>query len=205
MPARAAARSAEPNARSRRGPSASRAIRQYSRRAAGGRHRDSRAKDAPRGAGIDDGFASSAGMARPMPTDAPVGEISAELTPMTLPFRSNIGPPLLPMLMDASVWDVAVVGTGAGDPAMQGRDDAGGDRAAETIGVADGEDQSPTRRGCCRPSSQTGGSGLRSSAARDRSAVAPDDARRIFAAVGQVTVTWSTVPLPDALWISDCS
>ena len=34
----------------------------------------------------------------------PVGEISAELMPMTLPFKSNIGPPELPMLMDASVW-----------------------------------------------------------------------------------------------------
>ena len=43
-------------------------------------------------------------MARPMPTEAPVGEISAELIPITLPLRSNIGPPLLPMLMAASVW-----------------------------------------------------------------------------------------------------
>src|SRR4030095_13590476 len=50
------------------------------------------------------GRAASAGIARPMPTDAPVGEISAELTPMTLPLRSNIGPPLLPMLIAASVW-----------------------------------------------------------------------------------------------------
>ena len=39
-----------------------------------------------------------------MPTLAPVGEISAELMPMTLPFMSNIGPPELPMLMRASVW-----------------------------------------------------------------------------------------------------
>ena len=49
------------------------------------------------------GLASSAGIARPIPTDAPVGEISAELMPMTLPSRSNIGPPLLPMLIAASV------------------------------------------------------------------------------------------------------
>ena len=39
-----------------------------------------------------------------MPTLAPVGEISAELMPMTLPAMSNIGPPELPMLMLASVW-----------------------------------------------------------------------------------------------------
>ena len=43
-------------------------------------------------------------MARPIPTLAPVGEISAELMPMTLPSKSNIGPPELPMLIDASVW-----------------------------------------------------------------------------------------------------
>ncbi len=35
-------------------------------------------------------------MARPMPTLAPVGEMSAELMPMTLPIMSNIGPPELP-------------------------------------------------------------------------------------------------------------
>ena len=34
----------------------------------------------------------------------PVGEIKAVLMPTTLPLRSNIGPPLLPILMDASVW-----------------------------------------------------------------------------------------------------
>ena len=83
-----------PSGRSRRCPWAGRAMRRYSRRAAGGRRRDSRADGRwPRRSESITGLASSAGMARPMPTTAPVGEISAELMPMTLPLRSNIGPP----------------------------------------------------------------------------------------------------------------
>ena len=50
------------------------------------------------------GAAISAGMAKPMPTLPPVGEKIALLMPMTLPAMSNIGPPELPRLIEASVW-----------------------------------------------------------------------------------------------------
>ena len=71
---------------------------------------------------------------------APVGEISAELMPMTLPSRSNIGPPRIAHVDRGIGLDVAVVGAGAGDPAMERGDDAGRDGAAKAIGIADGDD-----------------------------------------------------------------
>ena len=64
----------------------------------------SRCGRSPRRSASMTGLAASVGMARPMPTLVPVGLISAALMPMTLPFKSNIGPPELPMLMAASVW-----------------------------------------------------------------------------------------------------
>ncbi len=45
----------------------------------------------------------SAGTAKPMPIDPPVGEMMAVFTPMTLPSILNSGPPELPLLMAASV------------------------------------------------------------------------------------------------------
>src|SRR3546814_10543668 len=50
------------------------------------------------------GLASSAGIAKPMPTLPPVGDRICELMPITLPCISNIGPPELPRLIEASVW-----------------------------------------------------------------------------------------------------
>ena len=50
------------------------------------------------------GLASSAGMAKPMPILPPDCEKICELMPITLPFMSNIGPPELPWLIEASVW-----------------------------------------------------------------------------------------------------
>ena len=44
----------------------------------------------------------SLGMAKPMPTEAPVGETMTELTPMTWPSILNTGPPELPGLIGAS-------------------------------------------------------------------------------------------------------
>ena len=41
-------------------------------------------------------LAVAAGMAKPMPTEPPVGENIALLTPMTLPVTSKVGPPELP-------------------------------------------------------------------------------------------------------------
>ena len=43
------------------------------------------------------------GMAKPIPTEPPEGEI-AVLMPITSPFSLNIGPPELPLLIGASVW-----------------------------------------------------------------------------------------------------
>ncbi len=43
------------------------------------------------------------GMAKPMPTLPPLGEKIAVLTPITLPLRSNSGPPELPRLIGASI------------------------------------------------------------------------------------------------------
>ena len=50
------------------------------------------------------GFTVLVGTAKPMPTDAPEGEMIAELTPTTRPSRSKSGPPELPRLIAASVW-----------------------------------------------------------------------------------------------------
>ena len=44
------------------------------------------------------------GIEKPMPTDPPVGEKIAVLTPITSPARLNNGPPELPRLIEASVW-----------------------------------------------------------------------------------------------------
>ena len=44
----------------------------------------------------------SLGMAKPMPTEAPVGETITELTPITWPSMLNTGPPELPGLIGAS-------------------------------------------------------------------------------------------------------
>jgi hypothetical protein len=49
------------------------------------------------------GAAISAGIAKPIPTLPPVGEKIALLMPITLPAMSNIGPPELPRLIEASV------------------------------------------------------------------------------------------------------
>src|SRR3546814_11613017 len=43
-------------------------------------------------------------MAKPMPTLPPEGERIWLLMPITLPRMSNIGPPELPWLIEASVW-----------------------------------------------------------------------------------------------------
>ncbi len=43
-------------------------------------------------------------MAKPMPTEPPLGEKISELMPITSPSMSNSGPPELPRLMGASVW-----------------------------------------------------------------------------------------------------
>ncbi len=55
-------------------------------------------------------FASSAGMAKPMPTDPPVGDRICEFTPITLPLRSKVGPPELPRLIGASICRKSVYG-----------------------------------------------------------------------------------------------
>ena len=52
----------------------------------------------------------STGMAKPMPAEAPDGEYIAVLTPTSLPFASSSGPPLLPGLIDASVWTQPLIG-----------------------------------------------------------------------------------------------
>ena len=49
-------------------------------------------------------LASFAGMAKPMPTEPPVGETIAVSTPTTSPSMLNIGPPELPGLIGASIW-----------------------------------------------------------------------------------------------------
>ena len=48
-------------------------------------------------------FTVSEGMSKAMPTEPPEGEKIAVLTPMTLPAMSNVGPPELPLLTDASI------------------------------------------------------------------------------------------------------
>mmetsp|Transcript_23065 Transcript_23065/g.58251 ORF Transcript_23065/g.58251 Transcript_23065/m.58251 type:complete len:232 (-) Transcript_23065:699-1394(-) len=53
-------------------------------------------------------LASSAGIAKPIPTEPPVGEKIAVFTPITLPLRSKVGPPELPRLMEASIWRKSV-------------------------------------------------------------------------------------------------
>jgi len=45
----------------------------------------------------------SAGIAKPSPTDPPLGEKITEVTPSTVPSPDNNGPPELPRLMAASV------------------------------------------------------------------------------------------------------
>ena len=57
--------------------------------------------------------------------------------PITLPLRSNIGPPELPGVDRRVGLDVAVVRARAADVAVQRRDDAGGDGAAEAERIAD--------------------------------------------------------------------
>jgi hypothetical protein len=47
--------------------------------------------------------ARSAGTAKPMPTEPPVGDMIAVFTPTTCPCRSNDGPPELPVLIGASL------------------------------------------------------------------------------------------------------
>ncbi len=49
------------------------------------------------------GFAAFDGIANPMPTLPPLGEKIAVLMPITWPFRSKVGPPELPWLIDASI------------------------------------------------------------------------------------------------------
>src|SRR5580700_8730824 len=45
----------------------------------------------------------SAGIANPSPTDPPLGEKMAEVTPTTVPSAVSNGPPELPRFIDASV------------------------------------------------------------------------------------------------------
>ena len=52
---------------------------------------------------LHDGPTTSAGTAKPMPIEPPVGEMIAVFTPMTSPSMLNSGPPELPLLMAASV------------------------------------------------------------------------------------------------------
>ena len=46
----------------------------------------------------------SEGMAKPMPTDPPVGDRIAVFMPTALPSWANSGPPELPWLIGASIW-----------------------------------------------------------------------------------------------------
>jgi hypothetical protein len=48
--------------------------------------------------------ARSIGMAKPSPTLPPLPEMMDEFTPITSPSAFTSGPPLLPGLIDASVW-----------------------------------------------------------------------------------------------------
>mmetsp|Transcript_12376 Transcript_12376/g.34026 ORF Transcript_12376/g.34026 Transcript_12376/m.34026 type:complete len:294 (+) Transcript_12376:350-1231(+) len=52
----------------------------------------------------------SMGMARPTPAKVPLPVRMAVFTPTTRPSESNSGPPLLPGLMDASVWMTPLMG-----------------------------------------------------------------------------------------------
>jgi hypothetical protein len=62
------------------------------------------------------------------------------LMPMTLPRESSSGPPLLPGLMAASVWiRPSIIAVFILQTAAERTDDAGGERAFEAEGVADGE------------------------------------------------------------------
>jgi len=49
-------------------------------------------------------FKVSAGMAKPIPIEPPVGETIRVLMPITLPSRSKVGPPELPWFTGASIW-----------------------------------------------------------------------------------------------------
>ena len=49
------------------------------------------------------GTTVSAGTAKPMPIEPPVGDMMAVFTPITSPSMLNSGPPELPLLIDASV------------------------------------------------------------------------------------------------------
>jgi hypothetical protein len=46
----------------------------------------------------------SAGIAKAIPTEPPVGETIIVLTPITLPSRSKVGPPECPWLIGVSIW-----------------------------------------------------------------------------------------------------
>ena len=117
---------------------------------------------------------------------APVGEISAELMPMTLPLRSNIGPPRVAHVDGGVGLDVAVVGADAGDPAVERRDDAGGDGAAKAIGIADREHPvADPRLGAVAPVDERQVAALDLQQREVGRLVAADDPRRIFLAVGQ--------------------
>ncbi len=63
-------------------------------------------------------------------------------TPMTWPWEFRSGPPLLPLLMAASVWMTPVIWIVAGrdDRAVERAHDAGRGGVAQAVGVADGDD-----------------------------------------------------------------
>ena len=86
-------------------------------------------------------MAVSIGMAKPMPTlPPPLPPVSiCELMPITRPAASSSGPPELPGLIAASVWMhvVDLEAVGRLDLPLQGRDDAGRQRALEAERVAD--------------------------------------------------------------------
>ena len=78
-------------------------------------------------------------MAKPMPTEPPDGETMAVLTPITWPSMLKIGPPELPGLIGASSCRKLSNGPAPRSRPAR-RNDAGGDRAAETERIAGGED-----------------------------------------------------------------
>src|SRR6267154_327338 len=53
----------------------------------------------------------SAGMAKPNPTEPPLGEKIAEVTPTTVPSSESKGPPELPRLIAASVCRKSMYGS----------------------------------------------------------------------------------------------
>ena len=82
--------------------------------------------------------------------------------------------------------DVAVVGAGAGDPAVKRRDDAGGDGAAKAVGIADGDDPvADPRLGAVAPVDEGQVAALDLQQREVGRLVAADDPRRIFLAVGR--------------------